>query len=172
MLKLMRLIILLITVSLISYGCFIKGNPILKNDCIGIKIGKRLENDLSRQKNIHISEFVGSPLDLVIQFAGYQTVILVDSMMTGTLDIGTVVVFKEEDLLDHSKNFHSLHGINLPEALAISKSFDFPLPPRILLIGIEVGEAKEFGETLSDELNAKMEDIYQNVVHIVSGVLN
>ena len=91
--------------------------------------------------------------------------------MTGTLDIGSVVLFTEEDLLNHSKNFHSLHGINLPEALTLSKRFDMPSPSQILLIGIEIGEAGEFGETLSDELNTQMEDIYESVVNLVSRFL-
>ena len=59
------------------------GNPIVKNDCIGIEIGKRLEKDLIQHKNIHIREFVGSPLDLVTQFSGYRKIILVDAMMPG-----------------------------------------------------------------------------------------
>ena len=149
---------------------FYLGNPILKNDCIGIRIGKRLETDLIHKKNIHIREFVGSPLDLVTQFTGYERVILVDSIMSGTLDIGSVVLFKEDEILNHARNFHSVHGINLPEALDLSERLDMPLPSQIFLIGIEIGEAGEFGETLSDALDSRMEDIYQNVVDIVSGV--
>ena len=145
------------------------GNPIIKNDCIGIMIGRRLERDLDSQRNIDICEFVGSPLDLVTHFEGYQKVILVDSIMTGDLDIGTVVLFKEDEILDHAGNFHSLHGINLPEALALSKRLGMAMPSRILLIGIEIGDADEFGETLYEELHEKLEDIYQNVFSAVSG---
>ena len=145
------------------------GNPIIKNDCIGIMIGRRLERDLDSQRNIDICEFVGSPLDLVTHFEGYQKVILVDSIMTGDLDIGTVVLFKEDEILDHAGNFHSLHGINLPEALALSKRLGMAMPSRILLIGIEIGDADEFGETLYEELHEKLEDIYQNVLSAVSG---
>ena len=145
------------------------GNPIIKNDCIGIRIGRRLERDLDSQRNIDICEFVGSPLDLVTHFEGYQKVILVDSIMTGDLDIGTVVLFKEDEILDHAGNFHSLHGINLPEALALSKRLGMAMPSRILLIGIEIGDADEFGETLSEELHEKLEDIYHHVLTAVSG---
>jgi len=144
------------------------GNPIIKNDCIGIRIGKRLERDLGSRKDIHICEFVGSPLDLVTHFAGYQRVILVDSIMTGDLNIGTVVLFEEDEILNHARNFHSLHGINLPEALALSQRLGMDMPSSILLIGIEIGDADEFGETLTEELDGKLEDIYQNVFAAVS----
>jgi len=145
------------------------GNPIIKNDCIGIIIGRRLERDLASQGNISIREFVGSPLDLVTRFAGYHRVILVDSIMTGSMDAGTVLLFNEDEILTHARGFHSLHGINLPEALALSRRLGMDMPSRILLIGIEIGDADEFGETLSDELHEKLEDIYRNVRAVVSG---
>ncbi len=110
-------------------------------------------------------------MDLVTQLTGYKRVILVDSIITGGLDIGSVVVFKKNELLNYSKNFHYLHGVNLPEALALSKRMGIPLPHQMLLIGIEIGKADEFGETLSDELNDKLEDIYENVFDAVSRVL-
>lgn len=144
------------------------GNPILKNDCIGIKIGRQLEDDLSHRKDIKVCEFIGSPLDLVVKFEGYKRIILVDSIITGTMDIGTVLIFKEEDLLNNSGSLHYLHGVNLSEALALSKRLGIPLPSPIILIGIEIGKADEFGETLSDELNGKMDDIYHNIYDIVS----
>ncbi|MGA1794390.1 MAG: hydrogenase maturation protease [bacterium] len=145
------------------------GNPIIKNDCIGIRIGRRLEEDLSNHTNISIREFVGSPLDLITHFAGYQRVILVDSIMTGSMEIGTVVLFKEDEILTHAGNYHSLHGINLPEALALSKRMGMDMPPHILLVGIEIGDAGEFGETLSEDLHGQLEGIYKNVRSVVSG---
>lgn len=146
---------------------FYLGNPILKNDCIGIRVGNRLEKDLNDNTKINICEFVGSPLDLVTQFAGYKRIILVDSIITGSLDIGTVVIFKEDELLNYSKNFHYLHGVNIPEALDLSKRLGIPLPAQIFLIGIEIGNADEFGETLSDELNDKLENIYHNIYDVI-----
>lgn len=143
------------------------GNPILKNDCIGIKIGSRLENDLRKRKDIKVCEFIGSPLDLIYQITGYERVLLLDSIITGSLDIGSVVIFKEEELLNHSKNFHYLHGVNLPEALDLSRRLGIPLPSSIRLIGIEIGKADEYGETLSDELNDKLEEIYRNIYDVV-----
>ncbi|MGA1864475.1 MAG: hydrogenase maturation protease [bacterium] len=144
------------------------GNPILKNDCIGIKIGSRLEKDLRTRRDIQICEFVGSPLDLVTQFTGYKRIILVDSIITGTLDIGSVVVFKDDEILTCSGNPHYVHGVNLAEALALSKRLGILLPSHILLIGIEIGKADEFGGTLSDDLNSKMDDIYHNIYDIIS----
>jgi hydrogenase maturation protease len=144
------------------------GNPILKNDCIGIKIGRQLENDLSDCTNIKVCEFVGSPLDLVTQFKGHKRTILIDSIITGTLDIGSVVILKGDELLSHSRNLNYIHGVNLPEALALGKRLGIPLPSQMLLIGIEIGKADEFGETLSEELNGKMDDIYHKIYDIVS----
>ncbi|MGA1842781.1 MAG: hydrogenase maturation protease [bacterium] len=144
------------------------GNPILRNDCIGLKIGSRLERDLKTRRDIEVCEFVGSPLDLVTQFTGYKRIILVDSIITGSLDIGSVVVFKDDEILNSSGNLHYVHGVNLSEALALSKRLGIPLPSRILLIGIEIGKADEFGGTLSDDLNSKMDDIYHNIYDIIS----
>ena len=106
-----------------------------------------------------------------MQFEGYKKVILLDSVISGHLDIGSVVVFKEEDILSRSQNFYLLHGINLPEALDLCKNLSMPLPSQILLIGIEIGRADEFGEILSDELHHQLEDIYRNVMTAISNFL-
>jgi hydrogenase maturation protease len=145
------------------------GNPIIKNDCIGIILGRRLEEDLASEGNICIHEFVGSPLDLVTRFEGYQRVILLDSIMTGSMDPGTVLLFNEDEILTHARGFDSLHGINLPEALALSRRLGMDMPSRLLLIGIEIGDADGFGETLSEDLQGRLEDIYRNVRMVVSG---
>jgi hydrogenase maturation protease len=144
------------------------GNPILKNDCIGIKIGSRLENDLINRRDIEVCEFVGSPLDLVTQFKGYKRIVLIDSIISGTLDIGSVVIFNDDEILSRSGNPHYIHGVNLSEALALSRRLGIPLPSEIFLIGIEIGKADEFGDTLSDDLNCKMDDIYHNIYDIIS----
>lgn len=148
------------------------GNPIIKNDCIGIKIGERLENEPSIYENIDIFEFVGSPLDLASQFSGYKGVILLDSIITGRLDIGSVVILKEEELLPYSQNLYYIHGINLPEALMLNKRLGIPLPAQMLFIGIEIGRADEFGEALSNELEGKLDTIYSTVFVAITQFLH
>jgi len=141
------------------------GNPIVVNDRIGILIGKQLEKDLSGKESIEypeIREFTGSPLAFVNEISGYSKVIIIDSVATGLMEPGSVVLFSKEELLQHSSQIY-LHGMNLPEAIRLREELACALPTEIKLIGIEVPRIDRFGDELSSELKGKENSIYRSV---------
>ena len=141
------------------------GNPIVKNDRIGHLIGRRLEDEFRSAPDLEVREFTGSPLDLVSELAGCRRVIFVDAVACGA-EPGSVIVFDDADLLAPDAGFYP-HGLNFREAITLFRKLDVPLPEKMILIGIEVGEIDEFGETLSAELEGKLDEIYGRVLQIV-----
>ncbi|MCX6992518.1 MAG: hydrogenase maturation protease [Kiritimatiellaeota bacterium] len=142
--------------------CYL-GNPIVKNDCIGYALGRRLEQFFKSDARVVVREFTGSPLDFISETQGFQQVLIVDAMVTGTVPAGTVKVLTETDL-ERYRVGASAHSINLPEALALARTMHIPMPERVSLIGIEVAWSGEFGEELAPELADQLERIYKDVL--------
>ena len=140
--------------------CYL-GNPIVRNDCIGYILGRRLEREYAGA-DVAVREFTGSALDFISETQGFERVMVVDAMVTGTVSVGTVKVMMEADLEQYRVGA-SAHSINLPEALALARTMHIPIAERVILIGIEVAWSGEFGATLSPDLEVQLERIYVDV---------
>ena len=145
--------------------CYL-GNPIVKNDCIGYTLGRRLEQLFKSDAGVVVREFTGSPLDFISETQGFPQVLVVDAMVTGTVPLGTVKLMTEADLQRYRVGA-SAHSINLPEALALARTMHIPMPERVVLIGIEVAWSGEFGEELAPELADQLERIYKDVLFAI-----
>lgn len=147
------------------------GNPILSNDSIGLVIGRRLAGEAEfKRPELCFREFTGSPLKLVMLLSEYRKVVLIDSVVSGRVEVGTVMVFREEELGQPKNGFHP-HGINIPEAIYISRKYGISFPDIFVLAGIEVGEIGGFGEELTPALAGRLEDVYRDVAGVVREVV-
>jgi hydrogenase maturation protease len=146
------------------------GNPIVKNDQIGLIVGSRIADYYSVYPDVDVKEFGGSPLDLVSDIRGYDRLILIDSISTGRHPIGSIKLFGEEDILAGGGDVY-LHGMNLSEALKLCRRMQLPFPEKLHLIGIEAGVIYEFDESLSPELRDKLPEIIAQVRKMVEDLV-
>lgn len=146
------------------------GNPIVKNDQVGLIVGAQIASLFSSNPEVDVQEFSGSPLDLVSDIQGYDRLILIDSTSTGKRTIGSVTLFGEEEFLSNRGDVY-LHGMNLSEALILCRRMQLPFPKELHLIGIEAGAIYEFGEILSAELQDKLPQIIPEVRRIVEKLI-
>jgi hydrogenase maturation protease len=137
------------------------GNPIVRNDQVGLIVGQRLAGLYAGRPEVEIREFVGSPLDLIGEIEGCPSVVLIDSMVTGTEAVGTVRLYREDELLASRGDVYP-HGMNLPEAVALARRLGLEIPPGISLIGIEVGPIGAFSDAPGPELD--LDRIYLDVL--------
>jgi hydrogenase maturation protease len=147
------------------------GNPIVKNDQVGLIVGSRLAALFSSNPQVDVREFSGSPLDLVSDTHGYDRLILIDSISTGVKPIGSVSLFGEPDILSNRGDVY-LHGMNLSEALTLCRRMQLPFPGELYLVGIEAGVIYEFSEDLSADLQDKIAQIIPEVRRIVEELLS
>ena len=145
------------------------GNPIARDDQVGLRIGARLADELTALPATELREFSGSPLDLVAEAEDCDRLVLLDAVCTGK-KIGTVTSFTEEELAAERGDTYP-HGLNVSEALALGRRMGLPVPKRIILIGIEVGPVREFGEALSPELAGKLDAITREARRILMSLL-
>jgi hydrogenase maturation protease len=139
------------------------GNPIVQNDQIGLIVGQRVGQLYAARPDVEVREFMGSPLDLIGEIEGYRSVVLIDSVVTGTEALGTVRLYREEELLAQRGDVYP-HGMNLPEAVALARRLGLAIPRGISLIGIEVGPIGRFADAPSPELTEAVEKIYRDVL--------
>jgi hydrogenase maturation protease len=146
------------------------GNPIVKNDQVGLIAGTQIAAFYANRPDVKVREFGGSPLDLVSDIQGYDHLILIDSISTGAHEIGSVTVFGEEEILAGGGDVY-LHGMNLSEALKLCRRLQLPFPGKLHLVGIEAGVIYEFDESLSAELRDKLPAAISGVRRAVGELL-
>jgi len=137
------------------------GNPILGDDGVGWKIAQEVERQLPSSalgsSSISVECFALAGISLMEQMIGYERVILIDSLNTGTHPQVKVVSFRLDELVDltygHSA---SAHDLSLKNALVMGRSMDANLPEdkNVHVVAVEARHVYDFGETLSPKIEA------------------
>ena len=127
------------------------GNSILTDDGVGIyaarEIGRRLAEIGRPDIDIVESEVAG--FQLMELMAGWNHVILVDSIQFEGLKPGTVVRIEPDDL-HTSLRLRSVHDIDLPTALELGRRMGLEMPTKLTIFGIQAQDALSLGESLTE----------------------
>ncbi len=130
------------------------GNPILCDDAVGVRLARDFKPKLSRHAGLDVMEecSVGG-LNLLDVFAGYDRVIVLDSLQTTGGTPGDWFSFDAEALCE-TIHLTNVHDANFATALALGRTMGMKLPelPNIRIFGVEVRENRTFSESLSPEL--------------------
>lgn len=139
------------------------GNPIVGDDAIGIRVVDFIRDTFSLPDYVEIIGDVSlAGIGLVEQFRGFDKIILVDSIQTGTHPKGTVVHLNQEE---YSTALHisDYHNMDFFTALDFCNQVYDDIPKDITIIGIEIISVTEFSDELSIELREKFEEIIDEV---------
>ncbi len=144
------------------------GNPILGDDGVGWKVAEQVKQRIASDARYHMpmrplqSKIVYripsaevdcaalGGLSLMERLVGYQRVILIDSMETGRVPVGSVTVFPLEALTNpmagHSA---SAHDTSLLTALKTGRQMGLDVPESVMVVAIEAKNVYDFSEELS-----------------------
>lgn len=127
------------------------GNTILSDDGVGIytvrEVARRLAGaGKGAGPDIVESEVAG--FALMELMAGWERVILVDSIQFDDLKAGTVLRIDSNDLRT-SLRLRSIHEIDLPTALKLGHRLGLAMPQEVTVFGIQAEDARTFGDSLS-----------------------
>ena len=128
------------------------GNPILSDDGIGIKIARKLKEENHELDVEETSEAGIALLDLI---AGYDELIIIDSIKTEQGNLGQLYKLELEDL-NPAADFSSSHGIDIATAFKIGKELRCQMPQRVSIYAIEVKNNTTFGEECTEELEKRI----------------
>ena len=127
------------------------GNPILKNDGVGIHVAEELKKMIQRPDGKIDSAFTGG-MNLLDMIVDHDRAILIDAVKRSDRKPGDVDLLSINEL----SAFHTCnpHDVSLPQAIELAKKLGQKgVPKDISLVGINIGELScEFGEELSSEI--------------------
>ena len=127
------------------------GNPILKDDGVGIHVAEELKKHI-KTSDVKIDTAFTGGMNLLDLMMDHDRAILIDAVKRkNKKPCGGEVLSFEELSAFHTGNPHDM---SLPEALEMSKRLgEKRIPKDIKLIGVNLGELpSEFGENLSSEI--------------------
>ena len=132
------------------------GNPILGDDGVGWRVAEEvnafLQKDPERSKlpQLEIDTLSVGGLGLMERMVGYDHVILIDAMLTGEAEPGTVTKHHLNDLPNRAwGHLTSSHDTTLQNALEVGRRMDSHIPECIQIIAIEAENKFVFSEDLS-----------------------
>lgn len=145
------------------------GNPIFKDDKIGLILGARLKERLEEnfKCKVEILEKVG--FQLIDYVEGFDTVIVVDSIKTGEHDPGDIVVFRGENLKSTAPLTPHYSGI--PETLQLMKALGLRCPKKFYMLCVEVVDPYTISEELTPTIKERLDDITCRVYREIGKLL-
>ena len=142
------------------------GNEILGDDAIGIVVARQVHAVLdarrSEARQIDLAEAALGGWRLVDLMAGYDSVVIIDAIQGGPGAIGDC--YKVDWQSTKSAHLQFTHGLGLFEAIELTTRSGADMPAEIVVYAIEAGSVSEFGETLSEELEARIPALIEQIV--------
>lgn len=145
------------------------GNPILGDDGVGWRVVETVRPRL-QDNTIEVDCLAVGGLSLMERLIGYDRVILVDAMNTGSQPVGSVRVFSLSEL-PHPQAGHtsSAHDTSLQKALEVAQELGERLPDEIYVVAIEARQLHTFSEELSPEVQAALPIAARRVMELCRG---
>jgi hydrogenase maturation protease len=121
------------------------GNALRRDDAVALHVAAALEADPAPGATVRRS--AASGLYLLDDMEGFDRVVVVDAVRTGSRPPGAVLSFALEEL--HAPEGPSPHSVGLPSALARARAAGAPVPSRVHVVAVEVADMETVGEGLS-----------------------
>ncbi len=134
------------------------GNPILKDDGVGIHAIRELKKQLT---GVDFGEVSVSGLELVELFKGYDKVIIVDAIKTKDGSPGKIYRLTPDEI--PTMHGVSPHDADFRTAVEFGQKFIGRMPKKIDIYGIEVDKVNEFGEELSPAVKKSIPTVIKKI---------
>ncbi len=127
------------------------GNTLLTDDGIGIYVAREVVRRLRNEgvdESVDVMESETAGFGLMDLIAGWERVILVDSIQFEGVPPGSVLRLDPQDL-HTSLRIRSVHEIDLPTVLELGRRIGLDMPRCVAVFGIQAADCRTFGEGLT-----------------------
>jgi hydrogenase maturation protease len=142
------------------------GNTILSDDGVGVyavrEVSSRIMSNHFPAKVDVVESEVGG-FALMELMAGWERVILVDSIQFDHVSPGSVIRIEPQDLKTSLK-LRSVHEIDLPTALELGRRLGFDMPGEVIIFGIQAEDAWTLGESLTAAGKRGMQEAVKRIL--------
>ncbi len=142
------------------------GNPLLRDDAVGLMVAEQLKPLLADRADIEVDVDYWGGLRLMERMVGFERAIVIDAIQSGA-EPGKLHILSPGEL--PTQRSSSAHDVNLLTALKLGRQADAVLPTneRITLLGIEATDTINFGEDLTPEVAAAIPHVIEAVLQML-----
>jgi hydrogenase maturation protease len=137
------------------------GNDLLSDDAVGLQAVRAVGERLSPGQTVTIRESPEMGFALLDDVVGFDTVILVDAVQTGSAPPGTVHAIEVSGL--KTLPVVSPHFAGVGEMLELGRALGLPMPREVRILAVEVEDPYTFGTRLTEPLRAAFESVVETV---------
>jgi len=136
------------------------GNPILTDDGVGIRIAQKIKKENPYLEVIETSE---AGIALIDHAAGYDKLVIIDSIMTENGRPGELYKLELEDLKP-GIGLSSSHGVDIATAFTLGEKLGYPVPRQVTIYAVEIADNTTFGEKCTQEVEDRIPLIVRQIV--------
>ena len=128
------------------------GNPIVTDDGAGLKIARQIKE---RNPELEVIEACSGALGLLDDVAGYDKLIIIDSIKTEGGKPGELYKLELEDLNPTLERATS-HGLDIASAFKLGEGLGYKMPQSVIIYAVEIKDNTNFGEECTKEVAEKI----------------
>ena len=136
------------------------GNPILTDDGVGIEVAHEIGE---ANPNLEVVETSEAGIALLDYIAGYDRLIIIDSIKTDEGRPGDLYKIEVEDFKP-AKDLSSAHGIDIGTALTVGQGLSYRMPQSVSIYAIEVEDNTTFGEGCTEWVRKRIRPIAREIM--------
>jgi hydrogenase maturation protease len=136
------------------------GNAILSDDGVGIRIAQKFKEE---KPELEVIETSSSLAALPDHYAGYDKLIIIDSIKTNQGKPGELYKLELEDL-KLTNDFSSSHGIDIATGFELGQRLGYRMPKYISIYAVEIRDNTTFGEECTEEVEERIPFIARQII--------
>jgi len=140
------------------------GNELIADDGLGPAAAGRLR--ALWPDDLDVVESGLSGLYLMEFLEGVARLLVIDSIQTGAVPPGTVMVLREQDF--RGARGSSPHYVGLFEALALARTLGLPAPEDVWIIAVEAADLVSIGAPLSPTVAAALDEVVAQIHRLIA----
>ncbi len=137
------------------------GNDLIADDALGPEVAARL-----RAREVEVLESWEGGLGLLDEVVGYERLIVVDTILTGSAPPGTVHVIAESEL--PAVPGAAPHAVGLFDALRLGRSLGLDVPGRVTVVAVEAGDLTGIGSPMTAAVREALDPVVRLVTELLS----
>lgn len=127
------------------------GNTILSDDGVGIEVVRELARRIGTGSDIEFREGSVGGLAIMDEIAGFDRLVLVDSIKTGNGKPGNLYKLNPEDF-STPEHLSGSHGVDFFTALQLGRRFGYRMPRKIDIYAVEVADNVTFSNQCTGQV--------------------
>lgn len=138
------------------------GNDLLTDDAVGLRVAREVHARLAGDPRIEVRETMEMGLALLDLIVDHGSLVLVDSVVTGTHPPGHIYETGPDDF--PSRSTRSPHALGVDRLCALGQGRGLPVPQHVRIVAIEVADPFTVGTEMDPDVEQAIDQAADLVV--------